>query len=63
MYEFFRNDALNARSFASLYPTVLPHKPYLRYHDFGGTIGGPVWIPKVYQQKDKTFFFFSEEAR
>lgn len=44
-------------------PTVLPHKPYLRYHDFGGTIGGPVWIPKVYQQKDKTFFFFSEEAR
>lgn len=63
VYEFFRNDALNARSFASLYPTVLPHKPYLRYHDFGGTIGGPVWIPKVYQQKDKTFFFFSEEAR
>jgi Carboxypeptidase regulatory-like domain len=62
-YEFWRNDALNARSFASLYPTVLPHKPYLRYHDFGGTIGGPVWIPKIYEHKDKTFFFFSDEAR
>jgi hypothetical protein len=28
----------------------------LRYNDFGGTVGGPVW-------KDHTFFFFSEEAR
>lgn len=63
LYEFWRNDALNARPFASSYPVVLPHKPYLRYHDFGGTIGGPVWIPKVYEQRDKTFFFFSEEAR
>jgi hypothetical protein len=62
-FEFWRNDLLNARSFASLYPTILPHKPYLRYHDFGGTIGGPVWIPKVYEHKDKTFFFFSEEVR
>jgi len=62
-YEFWRNDMLNARNFASLYPTLLPHKPYLRYHDFGGTIGGPVWIPKIYEQKTKTFFFFSEEAR
>ena len=62
-YEFWRNDMLNARTFASLYPTVLPHKPYLRYHDFGGTIGGPIWIPKIYEQKTKTFFFFSEEVR
>lgn len=63
LYEFFRNDALNARPFASKYPVLTSHIPYLRYHDFGGTIGGPVWIPKIYQQKDKTFFFFSEEAR
>ncbi|HET9697917.1 MAG TPA: carboxypeptidase regulatory-like domain-containing protein [Terriglobales bacterium] len=63
LYEFWRNDALNARPFASKYPTVTPHIPYLRYHDFGGTIGGPVWIPKIYEQKNKTFFFFSEEAR
>jgi hypothetical protein len=62
-FEFWRNDMLNARNFASLYPTVLPHKPYLRYHDFGGTIGGPVWIPKIYERRDKTFFFFSEEVR
>ncbi len=63
IYEFWRNDALNARPFSSKYPTVTPHIPYLRYHNFGGTIGGPVWIPKIYEQRDKTFFFFSEEAR
>jgi hypothetical protein len=29
--------------------------------DYGGTIGGPVWIPKVYNGKNKTFFFFNFE--
>ena len=42
---------------------VLPSVPTLRYNDFGGTIGGPVWIPKIYEQRNKTFFFVSEEAR
>ena len=63
LYEFFRNDALNARPFASKYPVRTPHIPYLRYHDFGGTIGGPIYIPKLYEHTNKTFFFFSEEAR
>jgi hypothetical protein len=63
LYEFWRNDALNARPFASKYPVLTSHIPYLRYNDFGGTIGGPVWIPKIYEQKNKTFFFFSEEVR
>jgi hypothetical protein len=62
LFEFWRNDALNARAFATKYPTLIA-KPPLRYHNFGGTIGGPVWIPKLYEQKNKTFFFFSEEAR
>jgi hypothetical protein len=34
----------------------------LRQNDFGGTIGGPVWIPRVYEGKKKTFFFFSFEG-
>jgi len=46
IYEFFRNDALNARPFASKYPVVTPHIPYLRYHNFGGTIGGPIYIQR-----------------
>jgi len=66
-YEFFRNDVLNSNSYFNKQAQLskgLPNKaPALRYNDFGGTFGGPVWIPKIYEQKDKTFFFFSDEAR
>lgn len=34
----------------------------LRQNDFGGTLGGPIYIPHVYRGKDKTFFFFSYEG-
>jgi hypothetical protein len=63
IYEFWRNDALNATPFFNKYFPTKVRKPYLRYHDFGGTIGGPLYIPKIYEQTNKTFFFFSEEAR
>ena len=33
----------------------------IRRNDFGFTFGGPVWIPKIYNGKDKTFFFFNFE--
>ncbi len=38
-------------------------RPALRYNDFGFTVGGPVIIPHVYNGKDKTFFFYSQEFR
>jgi len=63
-YEFFRNDVLNANSV--LNKQANPQKPRdpLRYNNFGYTIGGPVFIPKVYNtEKNKTFFFFSQEFR
>jgi len=63
VYEFFRNDVLNANAFFNKRANPIVPRPKLRYNDFGGTFGGPVWIPKVYEQKDKTFFFFSDEAR
>jgi hypothetical protein len=34
-------------------------KPRVNYNDFGGTLGGPVYIPHLYNGKDRTFFFFS----
>ena len=37
-------------------------KPPLEQHDFGGVFGGPVWIPGLYNGKNKTFFFSSYEA-
>src|SRR6202521_4740213 len=58
VYEFIRNDAFNARNF------FLPNVPPYKKNDFGYTIGGPVFIPNVYNQdRTKTFFFFSEEWR
>jgi hypothetical protein len=63
LYEFFRNDALNATPFINKAFAIPVAKPILRYNDFGGTLGGPIWIPKIYEQTNKTFFFFSEEAR
>jgi hypothetical protein len=56
LWEYFRNDDLDARNFFS--PSVLP----LKQNIFGGTLGGPVYIPKLFpKDKSKTFFFFSEQ--
>jgi hypothetical protein len=54
-FEYFRNDKLNARQFFS------PTRSIVRENDFGGTAGGPVWLPKIYNGRDKAFFFFSVE--
>ena len=60
-YEFVRNDKFNANTyFNNLAGTT---RPLLRYNDYGFTVGGPVWIPKVYNGHNKTFFFFSGEFR
>jgi hypothetical protein len=63
VYEFFRNDILNANSFFNNRSTPVVSRPRLRYNNFGGTVGGPVYIPGIYRQRNKTFFFVSEEAR
>jgi Carboxypeptidase regulatory-like domain len=59
VYEFLRNEALDANNFFSNAQGRV--KPKLRQHDFGFTVGGPVWIPKLYNGKNKTFFFTSLE--
>jgi hypothetical protein len=60
VYDFVRNEAFNARN----YFDQTTKAPLYRRQDFGGTIGGPLTIPHVYNaKKDKTFFFFSEEVR
>ncbi len=58
VYEFVRNDAFNARNYFQ--SSVPPYKK----NDYGYTIGGPVYIPGVYNtSKQKTFFFWSQEWR
>ncbi|ADW71215.1 TonB-dependent receptor [Granulicella tundricola] len=55
-WEFIRNEDLNAKPFFST--AILPYKQNI----FGYNIGGPVFIPKVYNRdRNKTFFFFSEQ--
>jgi hypothetical protein len=60
-YEFFANDALNARGFfdADCTPAgcTSRNKTPLKNNSFGFTLGGPVVIPKVYNGHNKTFFF------
>ena len=34
----------------------------LRQNDFGGTLGGPIWMPRLYDGRDKSFFFGSYEG-
>jgi hypothetical protein len=58
-YEFLRNDFFNARNYFNPGPV-----PEYKKHDYGYTIGGPVYIPGVYNKgKEKTFFFWSQEWR
>jgi Carboxypeptidase regulatory-like domain/TonB-dependent Receptor Plug Domain len=59
-YEFIRNEFFNARN----YFDQTTKAPLYRRNDFGVTIGGPLYIPGLYNtNKDKTYFFFSEEFR
>jgi hypothetical protein len=52
-----RNDAFNANTWTNNFSGT--PRPILRQHRYGGSIGGPVEIPKLYHGKEKTFFFFS----
>ena len=61
-YEYFANDALNARGFFDADCDATGHctprkKTPVRNNSFGFTLGGPVVIPKVYNGRNKTFFF------
>lgn len=63
LYDYFRNDALDSNNWFNGYLNAPAFKKQPeRQNDFGGTFGGPVWIPGAYRGKDKTFFFFSYEG-
>jgi hypothetical protein len=57
LYEFNQNNLLNA----NLFQTNLQGgpRPPIHQNEYGGTLGGPVRIPKVYNGKQKSFFFVS----
>ena len=59
-YEFVRNNDFDANRFFSNQAGI-PIAIY-KQSDFGGSFGGPIYIPKLYNGKDKTFFFFAYEG-
>jgi hypothetical protein len=59
VFEFLRNSAMDARSFFSPKGTAFPS---FRLNQFGGSLGGPVVVPKLYNGKDRTFFFVDYEG-
>src|SRR6185437_7168869 len=61
LWEFVRNDALQAHNY---FDKAGATKPELRLNIYGGNIGGPLYIPHVYNEsKQRTFFFYNEEWR
>ncbi len=62
-FEYLRNEFFNAKSWEEGADPTQKIAPYKK-HDFGYTIGGPVYIPNHYNSdKKKTFFFWSQEWR
>jgi len=60
VYEYLRNGKLDANNyFNNLHGQP---KPNSHRNQFGFAVGGPVYIPGVYKQRDKTFFFFNYEG-
>jgi hypothetical protein len=78
IFEFLRNERLNANDFISNRATApafgresngdAKRAPF-RYNNFGGTIGGPIYVPRfgeggpAVKKLKRTYFFFSEEVR
>ncbi len=56
LFEFVRNPVFNARNFFAA------NRDQIKRNQFGGTIGGPVIIPHVYNGHDRTFFFFGYQG-
>ena len=60
-YEYFTNEALGAGQPLTDLGNGLHARPVNRSHDFGFTVGGPVIIPKIYNGRNRTFFFLNLE--
>ncbi len=56
LFEFLRNDKLDARDFFA------PDREALKRNQFGGDLGGPINLPRFLGGKEKTFFFVDYEG-
>jgi hypothetical protein len=58
-YEFLRNEKLDAKNYA--FTTARPPKDPFKLNQFGFTLGGPVWIPKLLDGRNRLFFMTNYE--
>jgi hypothetical protein len=60
LWEYVRNDIFDANDyFSKQYGVPIPE---YRQNQFGGTVGGPVYLPKIYDGRKRTFFFFDYQG-
>jgi outer membrane receptor protein involved in Fe transport len=60
-YDYLRNNALDANNFFNNEQGI--GRPVLKRNQFGGTIGGPIVFPKVFDGRNKLFFFFAYQGQ
>ncbi len=61
-FDYFRNEALDANNWFNDNTLPITPKTPERQNDFGGTLGGPIRIPHLYDGRNRSFFFFSYEG-
>jgi hypothetical protein len=60
-YEYFRNSDLNANTWQRNLSASTNFQSPFRFNNFGFSIGGPVWVPKVFDKWRNKFFWFVAE--
>jgi len=60
VFDYLRNDLFDANDWFNNYYDI--SRPALRQNDFGGAVGGPVIVPRLYNGRSKSFFFVSYEG-
>lgn len=61
LFNYFRNEKLDANDWFNNARGL--RRQALRQNQFGGVFGGPVWLPRLYNGRDRTFFFVSYEGQ
>ena len=62
VYEFYQTAGLDANLYFNKRANPVVSRPNAHYHQYGGTFGGPIDIPRIFNGKDKLFFFFAYEG-
>lgn len=62
-YEFIRDSTfgLDANDWGTNHYTPNAPEPFLLQHQFGGSLGGPVYLPHIYDGRDKSFWFVADQ--